>query len=75
MDNGEIKVFVRNGLYTYKRILKRHEYTIDDNCIKLPKNHYSKEYVESIIDGIKWEEYPDYSDKNSCQEPKLKYIY
>ena len=58
MDYGKIKTFVYVGDKTYRRTLQPSEYSVDDGLITLPKDHYSKGYIERIIDGIIWEEYP-----------------
>jgi hypothetical protein len=61
MEKDSIKVFVKNEKGTFRRILKKNEYSYNDSGqIVLPKNHYSKGYVERIVSGIKWEEFPYY---------------
>ena len=61
MDQKTIKVFVKNEKGTFRRELNRNEYTYNDSGqIVLPKNHYSKGYVERIVSGIRWEEFPYY---------------
>ena len=61
MQDNEIKVFVKENEKIYKRVLNKDQYKINEsNQIILPKNHYSKGYIERIIDGICWEECPEY---------------
>lgn len=61
MQNKEIKVFVKENDKIYRRVLNKDQYNLNElNQIVLPKNHYSKGYIERIIDGIIWEEYPEY---------------
>ncbi len=61
MEKDSIKVFVKNEKGTFRRILNKNEYTYNENGqIILPKNHYSKGYVERIVAGIKWEDFPYY---------------
>lgn len=46
----------------YRRILKEGEYSKNEfGQITLPKNHYSRGYIERIIDGVNWDEYPLYN--------------
>ena len=59
MEKGDIKVFFKNDRGTFRKILKKHEYSINKfGQIELPKDHYSKGYVERIVSGIKWEDFP-----------------
>ena len=60
MDN-KIKVFVKKDDKIYKRILEPNEYSYNKiGQIILPDNHYSKGYIERIIYGINWDDYPEY---------------
>ena len=61
MQNKEIKVFVKENDKIYRRVLNENQYNLNElKQIILPKNHYSKGYIERIIDGIIWDEYPEY---------------
>jgi hypothetical protein len=61
MEIGQIKVFFKNKYGIFRKILSKEEYEINKNGkIILPKNHYSKGYIERIIDGAEWESYPLY---------------
>lgn len=56
-----IKVFVKIEGQIYKRVLEPSQYSFNERGqIILPANHYSKGYIERIIDGINWDEYPEY---------------
>ena len=56
-----IKVFVKIEDKIYKRILEPSQYSFnEEGQIILPDNHYSKGYIERIIDGINWDEHPEY---------------
>ena len=60
MDKS-IKVFVKIEDKIYKRILEPNQYSFNESGqIILPDNHYSKGYIERVIDGINWDEYPEY---------------
>ena len=62
MDN-QVKVFVKINDKIYKRVLEPTQYSFNEKGqIILPDNHYSKGYIERLIDGINWEEYPDYDN-------------
>lgn len=51
-----IKVFVKIEDKIYKRILEPRQYSFnEEGQIILPDNHYSKGYIERIIDGINWD--------------------
>ena len=59
MEKKDIKVFVKNNYGTFRRILTKDQYTLNSNGqIILPENHYSRGYVERIVSGIKWENFP-----------------
>ena len=61
----DIKVFVKNDAGIFKRILKENQYTRNEQGqIILPENHYSKGYIERIIDGVDWDTYPWYDKKD-----------
>lgn len=63
MDKDNIKVFVKNNKGTFRRILKKHQYRKNNlGQIFLPKDHYSKGYVERIISGINWDDFPLYQE-------------
>ena len=69
MDNKSIKVFVKNEKGTFRTILKKDQYLINnEGQIILPKNHYSKGYVERIVSGIKWEDFPLYKKKEKINQ-------
>lgn len=56
---NDIKVFYKNDKGTFRRILNPSQYHVNQNGqIILPKDHYSKGYVERIVSGIKWENFP-----------------
>ena len=38
------------------------QYSFSKGQISLPDNHYSKGYIERIIDGIIWDECPEYTE-------------
>ena len=64
MNRGEIKVFYmdKDNDTIYRRILKEDEYSKNKfGQIILPENHYSRGYIERIIDGVNWDEYPLYN--------------
>ena len=71
-EKNDIKVFYKNDKGTFRRILNSNQYLINQNGqIILPENHYSKGYVERIVSGIKWEEFPlflDNKEKKSNDE-------
>ena len=59
MKKNDIKVFYKNNKGTFRKILNAEQYLINKNGqIILPENHYSKGYVERIVSGIKWEDFP-----------------
>ena len=59
MENKDIKVFVKNNNGTFRRILSKDQYKLSSTGqIILPENHYSRGYVERIVSGIKWENFP-----------------
>jgi hypothetical protein len=61
MDKGDVKVFYKKDDTVYRKILKSNEYTKNEyGQIILPEDHYSKGYIERIIDGIDWEDSPFY---------------
>jgi len=63
MDNKKIKVFVKIDDKIYKRTLEPNQYSYNKTGqIILPESHYSKGYIERIIDGINWDDYPEYED-------------
>lgn len=65
MSKDDLKVFVKNNLGTFRRILNKDQYDINpDGKIILPENHYSKGYIERIVSGIKWEDFPLFPEKN-----------
>lgn len=69
MSKGDLKVFVKNDKGTFRRILSKEQYSISqDGQIVLPKNHYSMGYVERIVSGIKWEDFPLFSEKNESNQ-------
>jgi len=69
MTKGDLKVFVKNDKGTFRRILSKEQYSISqDGQIVLPKNHYSMGYVERIVSGIKWEDFPLFSEKNESTQ-------
>jgi len=58
-----IKVFVKIEGQIYKRVLEPRQYSFNESGqIILPANHYSKAYIERIIDGINWDEHPEYTE-------------
>ena len=62
MENS-IKVFVKIEDQIYKRVLEPSQYSFNEKGqIILPDNHYSKGYIERIIDGVNWDEYPEYQE-------------
>ena len=64
MDKN-IKVFVKNDKGTFRRILNSSQYSYNNlGQIILPKDHYSKEYVERIVAGAKWESFSLYQETN-----------
>ena len=71
-----IKVFVIENKVIYKKILKDHEYTVDDNgkiAFNTPPNSklsvYSLGFGERMY-GITWENYPVYpNDISKNKEP------
>jgi len=74
MTKGDLKVFVKNDKGTFRRILSKNQYSISqDGRIILPKNHYSMGYVERIVSGIKWEDFPLFSENNKFQESDNKF--
>ena len=69
MEKGDIKVFVKKNNGTFRRILSKDQYQLNSNGqIILPKDHYSKGYVERIVSGIKWKNFPLYSKNNIYDE-------
>ena len=69
MTKGDLKVFVKNDKGTFRRILSKNQYSISqDGQFVLPKNHYSMGYVERIVSGIKWEDFPLFSEKNESNQ-------
>ena len=61
--NIGIKVFVKNDEGIFRRTLNEGEYTKNEKGqIILPPNHYSKGYIERIIDDVVWENYPLYTE-------------
>ena len=69
MDCEDIKVFVSINGKIYKRVLKRSDVKIENEQIVLPPNHYSRGYIERIIDGVNWDDYPVYSDNPNSPNP------
>ena len=64
MESGQIKVFFKNNEGIFRKILTKDQYTTNKNGqIILPPNHYSKGYIERISDGVIWEMYPLYKEK------------
>ena len=64
MNRGEIKVFYMDKVNDtiYRRVLKPGEYSQNElGQIILPENHYSRGYIERVIDGVNWEDYPIYN--------------
>ena len=58
-----IKVFVKIEDKVYKRVLEPSQYSFNESGqIILPDSHYSKGYIERIIDGIDWDEHPEYTE-------------
>tara|TARA_Y100001968_G_C18866546_1_gene485142 strand:- start:355 stop:543 length:189 start_codon:yes stop_codon:yes gene_type:complete len=58
-----IKVFVKIEDKIYKRILEPQQYSLNEKGqIILPDNHFSKGYIERIIDDINWDDYPEYEE-------------
>ena len=73
MTKGDLKVFVKNDKGTFRRILSKNQYSISqDGRIILPKNHYSMGYVERIVSGIKWEDFPLFYENNKILESNNK---
>ena len=63
MDKN-IKVFVKNEKGTFRRILNSSQYIYNNyGQIVLPKDHYSRGYVERIVVGTKWENFPLYQEE------------
>lgn len=61
--NKAIKVFVKIDNKIYKRVLEPNQYSFNEHGqIILPDNHYSKGYIERIVDGINWDEQPEYTE-------------
>jgi|APSaa5957512493_1039668.scaffolds.fasta_scaffold25612_3 hypothetical protein len=63
INRDEIKVFYMDKVndIIYRRILKPGEYSKNEcGQITLPENHYSRGYIERVIDGANWEDYPIY---------------
>jgi hypothetical protein len=61
--NKSIKVFVKIEDKIYKRVLEPSQYSFNEiGQIILPDNHYSKGYIERVIDEINWDEYPEYTE-------------
>lgn len=62
MNTENIKVFYKDKDNTiYRKILSKDEYSINESGqIILPERHYSKGYIERIVDGVYWESYPLY---------------
>lgn len=59
MEKEDIKVFFKNDRGTFRKILKKDEYSVNKfGQIILPKDHYSVGYVERIVSGAKWEDFP-----------------
>ena len=64
MNFETVKVFIKINNQIYRRILKIEDIAKNDiGQLILPPNHYSKGYIERIIDGIEWEDYPYYREK------------
>jgi hypothetical protein len=64
-----LKVFVQIDDKFYRKILKPNEYKSKNGEITLPENHYSKGYIERIIDGIDCNKSPEYKSRTN---PKPK---
>jgi len=61
MDKYDVKVFYKKDDNIYRKILKENEYTKNElGQIILPDDHYSKGYIERIMDGVYWKDYPFY---------------
>ena len=69
MSNENIKVFFKDKDNTiYRKILSKDEYSINQSGqIILPEGHYSKGYIERIVDGVEWESYPIYQSGNNSR--------
>ena len=62
MEKEKIKVFFKDkNDNVFRKILSKDQYKLNEfGQIILPKDHYSKGYIERIIDGIEWESCPLY---------------
>ena len=62
MEKGDIKVFYKSkDNIIYRKILSKNEYSKSKTGqIILPEGHYSKGYIERIVDDIVWKSYPFY---------------
>ena len=62
MNKENIKVFYKDNDNTiYRKILSKDEYSINTSGqIVLPDGHYSKGYIERIVDDVEWESFPFY---------------
>ena len=67
MEKEKIKVFFKDkNNNVFRKILSKDEYSINESGqIILPESHYSKGYIERIIDGVYWESYPLYKSNSN----------
>jgi hypothetical protein len=69
MEKEDIKVFFKNDRGTFRKILKKDEYSINKfGQIVLPKDHYSVDYVKRIVSGTKWEDFPQFETVEKVNE-------